>query len=63
MEHINIHCVNEELFHVKTGSSYMGGRFAISLGMGKYGIIIHMYSSQHCASVIPTDMRVAGMGT
>jgi hypothetical protein len=62
MEHINLHCVNEELFNIKTGSSCMGCRFAVSLSAGKY-IIIHMYGSQHCASVTATDMHVAGMGT
>jgi hypothetical protein len=62
MEHINIHCVNEELLNVKTGSSCMGGRLAVSLGTGKY-IVFRMYSSQHCASVTATDMHVAVMGT
>jgi len=62
MEHINIHCVNEELFNIKTGSSCMGGRFAVSLCTGKY-IVFHMYSIQHCASVTATDMQVAEMGT
>jgi hypothetical protein len=62
MEHINIHCVNAELFNIQTGSLYMGGRFAVSLNTGKY-IVFHMYSSQHCASVTTTDMQVAGMGT
>jgi hypothetical protein len=60
MEHI--HCVNAELFNVKTGSSYMGGRFAVSLSTGKYNVF-HMYSSQHCAPFTATDMQVAGIGT
>jgi len=34
--YINIHCVNEELFNIKTGSSCMGGRFDVSLSTGKY---------------------------
>jgi len=62
MEHINICCVNEEIFNFKRGSSCMGGRFAVSVRTRKY-IFFHMYSSQHCASVTATDMQVPEMGT
>jgi hypothetical protein len=40
----------------------MGGKFTVFLITGKYYIVIHVYSSQHWASVMASDNFDAGMG-